>query len=296
MTAQPTVQPEVIVITGMSGAGRSQAAAVLEDVGFFVVDNLPPTLITEVVDRVGLVEGRYPRMGVVVDTRGGVTAEDLEEAVRGLLSRGAKTTVLFLDADDATLSRRFEETRRRHPIPAGSLAESIATERRAFVDIRGMSDIIIDTTDLNVHELRRRLETAFATERMTRSMRIALISFGFKHGVPRIVDVLFDARFLPNPHWVEELRPLTGLDLAVDDYVFSTEDAKVFFDRIVELMVFLVPRYEAGGKKYLTIGIGCTGGQHRSVAIIERLAEALGDDGVDVTVHHRDLPEPAVAG
>jgi len=293
MSAAPSIEPEVIVITGMSGAGRSQAAAVLEDLGFFVVDNLPPTLITDVVDRVGLVEGRYPRMGLVVDTRGGVTAEDLDEAIKGLLSRGARTTVLFLDADDGTLARRFEETRRSHPIPAGSLAESIASERTAFVEIRGMSDIIVDTTDLNVHQLRRRLEMAFSVERTDRSMHIALISFGFKHGVPRIVDVLFDARFLPNPHWVEDLRPLTGLDPEVDRYVFSTDDANEFFDRMVELLLFLVPRYEAEGKKYLTIGIGCTGGRHRSVAIAARLAQALKRDGVDVSVLHRDLGDAA---
>lgn len=294
MTPPPGVVPEVIVITGMSGAGRSQAAAVLEDLGYFVVDNLPPTLITDVVDRVGLVEGRYPRMGLVVDTRGGVTAEDLDAAVKGLLSRGAKTTVLFLDADDAVLARRFEETRRSHPIQAESLADSIAAERRSFVEIRGMSDVIVDTTDLNVHELRRTLEGAFAVERTDPAMHIALISFGFKHGVPRVVDLLFDARFLPNPHWVAELRPQTGLDPDVDEYVFSTEDAKVFFDRIVDLLVFLVPRYEAEGKKYLTIGIGCTGGKHRSVAIAARLADVLSGEGVEVSMQHRDLGESGV--
>ncbi len=292
MTPPPTVEPEVIVITGMSGAGRSQAAAVLEDLGYFVVDNLPPNLITDVVDRVGLVEGRYPRMGVVVDTRGGVTAEDLDRAVKGLLSRGAHTTVLFLDADDAALGRRFAETRRRHPIHAETLADSIGAERAAFVEIRGMADIIVDTTELNVHELRRTLQDAFAVERTHRTIHVALISFGYKHGVPRIVDLLFDVRFLPNPHWVEELRPQTGLDPDVDEYVFSTEDAKVFFDRIVELLTFLVPRYEAEGKKYLTIGVGCTGGKHRSVAIVGRLAEALAVEGVDVSVLHRDIADP----
>lgn len=286
----------MIIITGMSGAGRSQAAAVLEDVGYFVVDNLPPTLIGDVVDRVGLVEGTQPRMGIVVDTRGGVTAHDLDEAVRGLLGRGVRTTVLFLDADDAALATRFEETRRRHPITARSLAQSIAIEREAFVDIRGMSDVIVDTTDLNVHDLRRNLEEAFAVERGERRMRIDLVSFGFKHGVPRVVDVLFDVRFLPNPYWVDELRPLTGLDDLVDDYVFATDDARSFMDRTVDLLEFLLPRYEAEGKKYLTIGIGCTGGRHRSVSIARRLGERLAREGVEVTVGHRDIPDAGEVG
>jgi UPF0042 nucleotide-binding protein len=290
MTEQPSLEPRVIIVTGMSGAGRSQTAAVLEDLGYFVVDNLPPTLICDVVDRVGVVEGDHPRMAVVVDTRGGVTPHDLDEAMRGLLGRGIRTTVLFLDADDTTLAERFEETRRSHPIVAASLAQSIAEERQAFVDIRGVADVIIDTTDLSVHDLRRRVEASFAADRDDRKMRVDVTSFGFKHGVPRVVDLLFDVRFLPNPHWVPELRPHTGLDVEVRDYVFASDDAGHFTDQTVALLDFLLPRYEAEGKKYLTIAIGCTGGQHRSVAIAEEIAARLSGEDADITVRHRDLP------
>ncbi len=294
MNDEMKLDPRVVIVTGMSGAGRSQAANVLEDFGYFVVDNLPPTLIVEVVDRVGVVEGDHPRMATVVDTRGGVTPHDLDEAMRGLLGRGIRTTVLFLDADDETLAKRFVETRRAHPMSAGSLSESIALERKAFEEIRGMSDIIIDTSLLNVHELRRRMEGAFAEAREERRMRVDVTSFGFKRGVPRVVDLLFDVRFLPNPHWVEELRPNTGLDGDVRDYVLNSDDAKEFVEHTSDLLSFLMPRYEAEGKKYLTIAVGCTGGRHRSVAMAEELARRMKSLDVDVTVRHRDLPTEAL--
>lgn len=293
MTTSQRTEPRVIIITGMSGAGRSQAANVLEDLRYFVVDNLPPTLIGDVVDRVGVAEGDHPKMAAVVDTRGGVTPHDLDEAIRGLLGRGIRTTVLFLDADDATLAKRFEETRRSHPITSGSLSESIAEERRRFEEIRGMSDIIIDTTELSVHDLRRRIEGAFAAEREDRKMRVDITSFGFKKGVPRVVDLLLDVRFLPNPHWVPELRPFTGLDDEVRAYVLDSEDAGEFVAKTVDMLEFLLPRYEAEGKKYLTIAIGCTGGQHRSVALAEEFAARLEGHDVDITVSHRDVPAGA---
>lgn len=285
------VDPRVIIVTGMSGAGRSQAAKVLEDLGYFVVDNLPPTMIGEVVDRVRVVEGDHPRMAVVVDTRGGVTPHDLDESVSGLLGRGIRTTVLFLDAEDGTLVKRFEETRRTHPIAAGSLADSIAHERIAFEEIRGMADVIVDTSELSVHDLRRRIEEGFSESDYDRRMRVDITSFGFKRGVPRVVDVLFDVRFLPNPHWVAELRPLTGLDEDVRDYVMASDDAQMFTDQTVALLEFLLPRYETEGKKFLAIAIGCTGGQHRSVALTEEFARRLGHREVDITVRHRDLPD-----
>jgi UPF0042 nucleotide-binding protein len=284
--------PRVVIITGLSGAGRSQTAKVLEDVGFFVVDNLPPSLIVDVVDRVGVAEGTRDRVGVVVDTRGGVTAADLEAALTALRRRGVRTTVLFLDADDATLARRFEETKRSHPVPTGTVADKIATERAAFEEIRGRSDVIIDTSELTVHDLRRRVEEAFAGDGPQRRMHIDVVSFGFKRGVPRVVDVLLDVRFLPNPHWRPDLRPSTGLNEDVSEFVLDREDSVEFLKRTGDLLDFLVPRYEAEGKSYLTIGIGCTGGRHRSVAIAEALGRRFREAGtIEVEVHHRDLDE-----
>lgn len=284
-------EPRVIIITGLSGAGRSQTAKVLEDVGYFVVDNLPPSLIADVVDRVGVAEGAREKVGLVVDSRGGVTSAELAAATTALRRRGVGVTVLFLDADDATLARRFEETKRSHPVAAGTLAEKIAAERSAFEEIRGYADAIIDTSDLTVHDLRRRVEEAFAGEGPHRRMHIDVVSFGFKRGVPRVVDVLFDVRFLPNPHWRPDLRPLTGLDDDVSGYVLSNTDAADFLERTGDLLKFLVPRYEAEGKSYLTIGIGCTGGRHRSVAIAEALAKGLRAESIEVEVHHRDVED-----
>jgi UPF0042 nucleotide-binding protein len=288
-------QPQVVVVTGMSGAGRSQAAKVLEDNGYFVIDNLPTSFIGDVVDRMNVPEARS-RLAVVVDTRGGLTFEDLDAAVNGLRSRGVPTTVLFLDADDATLVRRFEETRRTHPVEQGDLAEKIIIERDAFEEIRGSADIIVDTSDLNVHDLRRRLEEAFASDRPERRMRVDVVSFGFKRGNPRVADVMFDVRFLPNPHWEEALRPYTGLDQPVRDFVFGSQDAADFMDHVFGMLEFLLPRYEAEGKSYLTIGVGCTGGKHRSVAISEAIGAWLRDRGVEVVVRHRDIPRNATVG
>ncbi|MGB9357945.1 MAG: RNase adapter RapZ [Acidimicrobiia bacterium] len=281
-------EPHVVVITGMSGAGRSHASNVLEDLGYFVVDNLPADLIVDVVRRSGVGDESRDRFAVVVDSRGGVTAVQLAEAVKMLRQMGLRTTVLFLDADDGVLIRRFEETRRPHPFAAPTLDESIAEERANMLDIRGLADLIADTSDLNVHQLGDRLRNAFARGLPERSMQIDVTSFGFKRGVPRVVDLLFDARFLPNPHWQPELRPLTGLDESVSDYVFSFEEAEEFLGKVSDILDFLIPHYESEGKAYLTIGVGCTGGQHRSVAIAEAIGEHLRSEDRDVTVHHRD--------
>jgi UPF0042 nucleotide-binding protein len=286
---------QVIVVTGMSGAGRSQAAKVLEDNGYFVIDNLPSALIGEVVDRIGVPETRS-MVAVVVDTRGKLTFDDLDAAINGLRSRGVRTTVLFLDADDATLARRFEETRRSHPVGQGDLSEKIRFERAAFEEIRGASDVIIDTSELNVHELRRRIEEAFRSDRPQRRMRVDVVSFGFKKGNPRVADLMFDVRFLPNPHWEDSLRPFTGLDQPVRDFVFGSEDAQAFMEHVYSLLGFLLPRYEAEGKSYLTIGVGCTGGRHRSVAISEAIGAWLEERGVDVSVRHRDTPARPESG
>ena len=281
-------EPHVVVITGMSGAGRSHASNVLEDLGYFVVDNLPAELIVDVVRRSGVGVKSRSQFAVVVDTRGGVTAGQLAEAIKLLRQMGLRTTVLFLDADDRVLIRRFEETRRPHPVAAPTLDQSIAEERASMRDIRGLADLIADTSELNVHQLGDRLRNAFARGLPERSMQIDVTSFGFKRGVPRVVDLLFDARFLPNPHWQPELRPLTGLDRDVTEYVFSFVEAEEFLGKVTDIMDFLIPHYESEGKAYLTIGIGCTGGRHRSVAIAEAIGRHLRSEGHDVTVHHRD--------
>ena len=282
-------QAHVAIITGLSGAGRSQAANVFEDIGYFVVDNLPTDLIADLVRSVGAVEGSRSQVAVVADTRAGMDAINLDAALRELHRDGIRTSVLFLNADDRVLARRFEETRRPHPVRATSLQESIDAERYAFEDVRAMSDIVIDTTDFNVHQLRNAVRSAFAHESEPASMRVDVMSFGYKRGMPRVADLMFDVRFLPNPHWIPDLRPQTGLDDAVRDYVFSHAEAEEFLDRVTGMLEFLIPLYEAEGKSYLTIAIGCTGGRHRSVALTEAIAARLADGDVATVTHHRDL-------
>lgn len=284
-----TDRPHLVIITGMSGAGRSLAAKALEDLGFFVIDNLPATLIDGVVAGADLKEGARRRLAVVVDTRGGLEFGDLDLVMRRLAADGVPTTLLFLDADEEVLAKRFAESRRPHPVPGDTVPESISRERQALEDLRGRADVIIDTTDRNVHELREAVTEAFAAGTSDRPMKVSVTSFGFKHGVPRVVDLLFDVRFLPNPHWDEELRPLTGLDEPVRERVLSDPASQEFLDKVDDLLEFLVPRYAAEGKAYFTIGIGCTGGRHRSVAIAEEIARRLEDrPGIEVTTRHRD--------
>jgi len=285
-----TGQPQLVIISGMSGAGRSAASKALEDIGFFVIDNLPADLISGVVARADLREGGRKRVAVVVDTRGGLEFGALESVIRRLGAEGVVTTLLFLDADDGVLATRFEETRRPHPVPRETVVESIAAERAALGDLRGSADVIIDTSDRNVHELREAVIEAFSGASEVRSMRVSVTSFGFKHGVPRVVDLLFDARFLHNPHWEERLRPLTGLDAEVRTFVLGSADATEFMDLTTRLLEFLVPRYAAEGKAYLTVAIGCTGGRHRSVVIAEELARRLRElPGIEVSTRHRDI-------
>ncbi len=281
-------EPHVVIITGMSGAGRSHTADVLEDLEYFVVDNLPVDLIVQLVERSDVGNRSRDRVAVVVDTRGGVTADELSESIKLLRQMDYRTTVLFLDAGDRVLIRRFEESRRPHPVAAPTLDRAIALERVTMLEIRGLANLIVDTSDLNVHELGDRLRNAFARGLPERRMQIDVTSFGFKHGVPRVVDLLFDARFLPNPHWQPELRSLTGVDPAVSDYVFSHDEAGEFLEKVVDLLDFVIPEYEREGKAYLTIGVGCTGGRHRSVALAEAIGTHLRGSDHQVTVHHRD--------
>lgn len=284
-----TDHPHVLVVTGMSGAGRSPAAKILEDLGYTVIDNLPPRLLVPAAQAHDIPADRHKHLAVVIDSRGGLPIEELRNAVEELGRQGVMTRVVFLDADDDVIVTRYEENKRPHPLGHPTISESISAERDLLTDLREEADVIVDTSSLNVHELRDSLTAQFSEEDMTRPMQVSLRSFGFKHGTPRDTDLLFDVRFLPNPHWVPELRPLRGTDERVAEYVMDADGAKEFVDRIDELLDFLIPRFEVEGKSYLAVAIGCTGGHHRSVAIVEELGRRLAQHGVKATVRHRDI-------
>jgi len=283
-------RPEIMIITGLSGAGRSTASNVIEDLGWFVIDNLPPTLISRVTELAFAPGSSVGRLALVVDVRGREFFAALVDTIRELRASDADVRVLYLDADDDVLVRRFEETRRRHPAADGAgVLAGIHTERAQLSDLRGMADLIIDTSGLNVHGLRDRLLELLQGHEAAK-LRIEVVSFGFKRGTPRDPDLLFDVRFLPNPHWVEELRPYTGRDQPVRDYVFGQPESGPFLAALKQLLDVVVPGYVQEGKRYLTIAIGCTGGKHRSVAITEAIGAYLQETtDLSVQVQHRDL-------
>jgi len=277
---------EIVLISGLSGAGRSGAADVLEDLGWYVVDNLPTALLDTIVDLAAKPGSEISRLALV----GGRDHDNVLNKVAKLRTDGHHVRVLFLDASTAQLVKRYDATRRRHPLAdqADGLVESIELERTRLDKVRGGADLVIDTTDLNVHQLKDRILQAFDVGTESR-LQVAVESFGFKHGLPLDADMVFDVRFLPNPHWDEALRPLTGHDPSVRDYVLETSSGSDFVDRVHDLLSSLLPQYESEGRSYLTIAIGCTGGRHRSVAVSEELAERLRSDGVAVQAAHRDL-------
>ena len=280
--------PELVIITGMSGAGRSTAANVLEDLGWFVVDNLPPGLLSTLAELGGRTQGNVQRIAAVVDVRTGTFFADLTEALGELAEKGSTPRIVFLEAADATLVSRFEGVRRPHPLQGdGRLVDGIAREREMLRDLRANADIVIDTSLLNVHELGAKVLRAFEEEGT--ALRATVISFGYKYGLPVDADLVMDCRFLPNPHWVPELRPLTGMEREVSDYVFGQPGADEFVDRFDELFELIAAGYRREGKRYATIAVGCTGGKHRSVAIAEEIARRLSDHSVDTSVVHRDL-------
>ncbi|HEU0089974.1 MAG TPA: RNase adapter RapZ [Pseudonocardiaceae bacterium] len=281
---------EVAVVSGLSGAGRSTAAKVLEDLGWFVVDNLPPELMATMVDLGARSQGVVTRVAVVMDVRSRAFTDDLAAVIKDLDARGYRPKVLFLEATDAVLIRRFEQVRRSHPLQGeGRLADGIAAERALLAPLRDEADLVLDTTGLSVHQLRAKIEHAFGGEASTRT-RVTVLSFGYKYGLPMDADLVIDVRFLPNPFWIPELRDLTGLDRAVRNYVLSQEGAAEFLDRYLELLRLIGGGYRREGKRYLTLAVGCTGGKHRSVAISEALAARLaGEDGITVKVVHRDM-------
>jgi len=283
-----TDTPHVLVVTGMSGAGRSSAAKVLEDLGYTVIDNLPPQLLALAVQAHDIPEA-HDHLAVVIDSRGGLPIDELRYAITELEREGVLTRIVFLDAEDDVIVSRYEENRRPHPLGLDTISEAIDAERALLGELKEMADLVIDTSNLNVHQLRERLTTQFSADEMNRPMRVSIRSFGFKHGAPRDTDLVFDVRFLPNPHWVPELRDLRGTQQPVSDYVLRSDGAKEFVDRVDELLEFLIPMFQSEGKSYLSIGIGCTGGHHRSVAIAEELANRLSAHGVNASVRHRDL-------
>jgi len=280
---------DFVVITGLSGAGRSEASKVFEDLGYFVIDNLPPSLIGRVAE-LALVGRDRSRVALVVDARGGAFADDvsgLDRALEPLRAQSINLRVLFLEASDEVLVRRFEQTRRRHPVAGERVVQAIALERDLLRELRAGADLVIDTSELNPHELRARILAAFADE--AAGLLVTVSSFGFKYGLPVDADIVLDVRFLPNPHWLPELRPRTGQDPPVRDYVLGQEATKAFMERVEALLEISLPGYVREGKHYLTVAIGCTGGRHRSVVLAEELGGWLADRDFRVNVTHRDM-------
>lgn len=281
--------PELLVITGMSGAGRTRAAAVLEDLDWYVVDNLPARLLTHLAGMMSSGPGGVHRLAAVVDVRGREFFADLVEVVDSLREVGFEHRVLFLDASDAVLVQRFEAVRRPHPLQGdGRLLDGITEERALLAAVRERADVVIDTSELNVHDLAREVRRA-VTGGDEGAVKLTVLSFGFKYGIPLDADHVVDVRFLSNPYWITELRRLTGKDEPVRDYVMGLDGARLFVDRYVEALEPVLAGYANEEKRYATIAVGCTGGKHRSVAVAESIAGALRERGQRVVVTHRDL-------
>jgi UPF0042 nucleotide-binding protein len=279
---------EFLIITGLSGAGRSQAADTFEDLGWFVIDNMPIALVSKVAELVNAPGSETQRVALVAG-RLGTALDELTAALDQLSTTKSRVRVLFLDASDEVLVRRFEGTRRRHPFSAEGVAESIALERQALQPVKEKADVVVDTSELNVHQLRDRLIELFARQDAGKPMQTSVVSFGYKHGLPMDVDLVLDCRFLPNPHWIDELRPFSGLDQPVRDYVMQQPETAEFLAKLDDLLGLLLPAYVKEGKSYLTVAVGCTGGQHRSVVLAEEIAKRMAERGYAPTVNHRDI-------
>ena len=284
----------IALITGLSGAGKSEAVATFEDSGYFCIDNLPPQMLPGVVELFELEGSRVDRVALVFDVRGGKYFEYLGEGLAFLRRSGISFRLVFLEASDDVLVNRFQSTRRPHPLSHSSLIESIQRERSLLAGLRSEADLVIDTTDLSPRGLRRCIEETLLADELSGQMFLSLVSFGYKNGLPDEADMVLDARFLPNPHWIERLRPLTGNDVAVREYVLQRAESEAFLGQVETLLRFLAPLFVAEQKRRLVLAIGCTGGRHRSVALVHELAARLADDpGLVISVSHRDLDERA---
>jgi RNase adapter protein RapZ len=281
--------PEIVIITGMSGAGRSTAAKSLEDLDWFVADNLPPDLLPTMLDLAGRAQDAVPRLAAVVDVRSRAFSTDLKSVIGDLEARGARPYVVFLEASDETLVRRFESVRRPHPLQeAGGVVDGIAAERELLQDVRGEADLVLDSSELNVHELRARMRDSFGGDAAT-GLRVNVVSFGFKYGVPVDADMVADCRFLPNPHWVPDLAAQTGQDEDVRRYVLGQPGAAEFLGAYVEAVRVTLAGYQREGKHFAMLAVGCTGGKHRSVVMAEEIGARLTGAAATVRVVHRDL-------
>ncbi|HYO85423.1 MAG TPA: RNase adapter RapZ [Dermatophilaceae bacterium] len=300
MSAQPSVPLpaggdrragalEFVILTGMSGAGRSTAAHAMEDLGWYVVDNLPPQMLPHLAELVNASDSTVGRLAAVVDVRSRGFFAAFTTALAHLRQAGIAPRLIFIDANDESLVRRFESVRRPHPLQGeGRLLDGIQRERALLADLRAEADLLVDTSGLNVHQLSTKVRDAVGGIATTR-LRIAVVSFGFKYGVPLDADLVFDMRFLPNPFWIPELRPFSGRDAPVAEYVFAQPGAEEFVERVIDLMEPMLAGYLSEGRRYITIAVGCTGGKHRSVAVAERLAARLATPEIASILFHRDL-------
>lgn len=282
-------KPELLVVTGMSGAGRSTVGNALEDQGWYVIDNLPPQLLQPISDLFSLSKAALPRIAVIIDVRGGEFFNELQSHIQQLRSRDINVRVLFLEASDASLVKRFESVRRPHPLQGdGTLVDGIAAERKELLGLRESADIVFDTSDSNVHQLTNRVSEAFATN--SRALKLNVMSFGFKYGLPADADLVVDARFIANPHWREELRAKTGNDEEVSDYVLAQPGVEPFIKSYTDAVRFVLEGYRNENKRFATLAVGCTGGKHRSVALANKIAALLADESdIKISVSHRDL-------